>query len=291
MRKISLFLVGVFLLLLSGNLFAQSPTRGEVGYSWDDIHSICRYTITSTSPAEVSVQILQDNPIIDIIPTTVEDNEITYDVVEIVSIGTAARYLVVPESIRAIDCSLNELFAIKFECTYLPTLPEFCFEGLYWHALVISVPEGRQEAYSSAIYPYTDETRENIRYMEGGIPYTEQGDLAFLWVNKINGRCYASVVGINMDITEAIIPQTITGLGTDPTEEYTVIRLDLSAFDSYSSLKKVVLPESIEYIRANAFYNCQSLEYINIPYAVTSFGEYNQEIKGKMNVEIIPVSA
>lgn len=276
MRKISLFLMGVFLLLSSCNIFAQSPTRGEVGYSWDDIHSICRYTITSTSPAEVSVQILQDNPIIDIIPTTVEDNEITYDVVEIVSIGNAARYLVVPESIRAIDCLLNELFAIKFECTYLPTLPEFCFEGLDWHALVISVPEGRQEAYSSAIYPYTtNEMRENIRYMEGGIPYTEEGNLAFLWLIKLqNGTCFASVIGINSDITEAIIPQTITGLGTDPTEEYTVLRLDLSAFDSYSSLKKVVLPESIEHIRTNAFYNCQSLEYINIPYAVTSFGSY-----------------
>ena len=275
MRKISLFLVGVFLLLLSGNLFAQSPTRGEVGYSWNDIHAIYRYTITSTSPAEVSIEILQDPTIVDEIPTTVEDNEITYDVVEIVSIGDAARYLVVPESIKTIDCLLNDLLAIKFECTYLPTLPEFCFEDLYWHALVISVPEGRREADSSAIYPYTNETRKNIRYMEGGIPYTEQGNFAFLWLNKLqNGSTSASVVGINSDITEAIIPQTITGLGTDPTEEYTVSRLDLSAFDSYSSLKKVVLPESINYIQANAFYNCQSLEYINIPYNVRDFGSY-----------------
>ena len=34
----------------------------------------------------------------------------------------------------------------------------------------------------------------------------------------------------------------------------------------------------------------ESVEYNSITYSVTSIGEYNQEIKGKTNVEIIPVS-
>ena len=37
--------------------------------------------------------------------------------------------------------------------------------------------------------------------------------------------------------------------------------------------------------------DCTSLTSVTIPNSVTSIGEYNQEIKGKTNVEIIPVSA
>jgi len=40
-----------------------------------------------------------------------------------------------------------------------------------------------------------------------------------------------------------------------------------------------------------AFNNCRSLTSVTIPNSVTSIGEYNQEIKGETNVEIIPVIA
>lgn len=51
------------------------------------------------------------------------------------------------------------------------------------------------------------------------------------------------------------------------------------------------IPNSITAIGSWAFFLCEGLTSINIPNSVTTIGEYNQEIKGKTNVEIIPVSA
>lgn len=44
-------------------------------------------------------------------------------------------------------------------------------------------------------------------------------------------------------------------------------------------------------IGENAFNNCTGLTSISIPASVTFTGEYNQEIKGETNVEIISVIA
>ena len=62
-------------------------------------------------------------------------------------------------------------------------------------------------------------------------------------------------------------------------------------FEGCSNLREVILPESLKRISENAFEGFSSLSSIIIPNSVTSIGEYNQEIKGETNVEIIPVSA
>ena len=51
------------------------------------------------------------------------------------------------------------------------------------------------------------------------------------------------------------------------------------------------IPNSVTTIGEEAFAHCTSLASINIGESVTTIGEYNQEIKGVTNVEVIPVSA
>ena len=62
----------------------------------------------------------------------------------------------------------------------------------------------------------------------------------------------------------------------------------------------IIIPESViingttysvTSIRTNAFTSSKRMTSVVIPNSVKSIGKYNQEIKGKTNVEIIPVIA
>ena len=79
-------------------------------------------------------------------------------------------------------------------------------------------------------------------------------------------------------ITGVTIPSSVKTIGN-------------SAFLSCYSLVTVNLSEGLKDIEANAFTYCHSITELTIPESVESIGEYNQEIKGETNVEIIPVSA
>ena len=56
-------------------------------------------------------------------------------------------------------------------------------------------------------------------------------------------------------------------------------------------VEKIIIGDGVTSIGNFAFYNMKDVTDLYIPNSVTNIGEYNQEIKGVTNVEIIPVSA
>lgn len=62
------------------------------------------------------------------------------------------------------------------------------------------------------------------------------------------------------------------------------------AFDGCEDLTTVTIGSNVTTIGDFVFYGCHNLTSVTIPNSVTSIGEYNQEIKGVTNVEVIPVS-
>ncbi|MBQ3630858.1 MAG: leucine-rich repeat domain-containing protein [Prevotella sp.] len=70
-----------------------------------------------------------------------------------------------------------------------------------------------------------------------------------------------------------------------------VTSIGKGAFSGCSGLTSLTIGCGVTNIGDFAFNGCSGLTTLTIPNSVTSIGEYNQEIKGVTNVEIIPVSA
>ena len=102
-------------------------------------------------------------------------------------------------------------------------------------------------------------------------------------------------------LTSVTIGNSVTSIGehafffcyglTSVTIGNSVTSIGDGAFCGCSGLTSITIPNSVTSIGYNAFQNCSGLTSITIPNSVTSIGEYNQEIKGETNVEIIPVIA
>ena len=100
---------------------------------------------------------------------------------------------------------------------------------------------------------------------------------------------------------KTVIPHSVTGIGDSAfssckgiksiTIPESVTQIGDWAFNGCEKLISITIPNSVIAIGKGAFSNCRVLNSISIPNSVITIGEYNQEIKGVTNVEIIPVSA
>ena len=95
--------------------------------------------------------------------------------------------------------------------------------------------------------------------------------------------------GLTYTYEESTKTLTITGNGK--MTDYIISGYAFPWFSYREDIKAITLAKGITSIGAYAFDGCSSVTSITIPNSVTSIGEYNQEIKGETNVEIIFVIA
>lgn len=102
-------------------------------------------------------------------------------------------------------------------------------------------------------------------FVKDGIYYNVSGSNATVTYKDTNYNSYSGTVNI---------PATVTNGGTT----YNVRTIGISAFQNCSNLKRVVIPNSVQYMSNYAFSNCTGLTNITIP--ATVFTIYNNVFEG-----------
>ncbi len=101
---------------------------------------------------------------------------------------------------------------------------------------------------------------------------------SYTWANLL-GESFAVVYNTDKSAEEVTVPEKVTAtahylLSGNVDETYTVKRINEGAFFKNEKIKKVNLPETINYIDQKSFTYAKNLEEINIPDGVTNIGTY-----------------
>ena len=143
----------------------------------------------------------------------------------------------------------------------------------FWHCLSLSSVTLNSNAVVSKAYTNSD----NIKNIFGNqvTEYVIGNNVESIGENAFSGCNNLTSVTLN---SNAVVSKA-----------YTYSNNFKSIFGE--QVTEYVIGDAVTAIGNSAFYGCSGLTSVTIPDNVTNIGEYNQEIKGKTNVEIIPVSA
>ncbi|MBO6118293.1 MAG: leucine-rich repeat domain-containing protein [Bacteroidales bacterium] len=161
---------------------------------------------------------------------------------------------------------------------------DFKVGGIYYNITsdsTVAIDRGGYASYSGVVTIPTSVKYNNKTYSVTSIGYGAFHNCTGLTsieipnsVTSIDTLAFWDCTGL----TSIDIPNSVTSIG-----DYT--------FYGCTGLTSITIPNSVTSIGNLAFYYCTGLTSIEIPNSVTFIGEYNQEIKGETNVEIIPVIA
>ena len=180
---------------------------------------------------------------------------------------------------------------------------------LFYSNAIKSAQSEYTDPLNNVVYTYdTNGSTAQVKtgdYSAPGSP-NAKGEITILSSIEVNGKTYkVTKIGTRAfrhcyELTAVHIPETVKEIGDWAFSTCTslmtinfpegITAIEYGCFWECPSLHSITLPTSLTRIDGDAFVNC-GLRTVVVPENVKSIGEYNQEIKGKTNVEIIPVSA
>ena len=184
----------------------------------------------------------------------------------------------IPSSVMSIG---NEAFPGGYNELFLQdehTVPLEINNGIFTDFNIVDaslrVPAGSKAAY--AVAPgWSNFT--NIFEGDEGTTFTaktsEGWDMVFTILDDTNKKCQVGYLFGSYDET-AVDRETVEGSVTIPetVNNYTVVKIGRSAFESISSITSVTLPQTVEVLGDNAFYFCDGLTSFDLPRNVIEIG-------------------
>ena len=279
-QEINKFVVdGIYYTVTSGNnvsvTYRDSPNYrsyyGEVHVPETVTYHGVTYTVTAVGESAFRECTTADRRLSVTLPNTVQTIE-TYGFymsnLYYIELGTGLRSI----GGLAFAGTENSLNIINCHTMNTPTVQLNTFAEEHYENTILWIPRMAYGRYTSANY-WKNFNLNNLFY-----GYDFQIDGVYYGINSYVNTVEVSAYAIKTDTTSLFsafstlgsvtIPRTVTYQGG---VEYTVNRIGPAAFYSWH-INDISLPNSIQSIELNAFYNVDNLEHIKFSEGVTSIG-------------------